>query len=83
VQLWGDGVFMSMPFLVRYGNMFGDAKYANDEAVLQLLTYWLHLNDPAHRPDVSRLRRERQSTWADKETKHSAESGAARWAGLG
>jgi hypothetical protein len=28
---------MSMPFLVRYGNMFGDSKYANDEAVLQLL----------------------------------------------
>ena len=33
-QLWGDGVFMSLPFLVRYGSMFGDSKYANDEAVL-------------------------------------------------
>src|SRR6202008_2704744 len=45
-QLWGDGVFMSMPFLVRYGAMFGDSKYGNDEAVLQLLTYNLHLSDP-------------------------------------
>jgi len=25
-QLWGDGVFMSMPFLVRYGVMFGDSQ---------------------------------------------------------
>ncbi|HKN82395.1 MAG TPA: glycoside hydrolase family 88 protein [Pyrinomonadaceae bacterium] len=26
-QLWGDGVFMSLPLLVRYGRMFGDSKY--------------------------------------------------------
>jgi unsaturated rhamnogalacturonyl hydrolase len=72
-QLWGDGVFMSMPFLVRYGNMFGDSKYTNDEAVLQLMTYSNHLNDfrtglMFHAYDESG-----QSTWADKETKHSAE----------
>ena len=72
-QLWGDGVFMSMPFLVRYGAMFGDSKYTNDEAVLQLLTYWNHLYDfrtglMFHAYDESG-----QSTWADKDTKHSAE----------
>jgi unsaturated rhamnogalacturonyl hydrolase len=72
-QLWGDGVFMSMPFLVRYGAMFGDSKYANDEAVLQLLTYWNHLYDfrtglMFHAYDESG-----QSAWADKDTKHSAE----------
>src|SRR5919202_1060811 len=33
-QLGGAGVFMSMPFFVRDGSMFGDSKYANDEAVL-------------------------------------------------
>ena len=32
-QLWADGVFMSLPFLVRYGKMFGDSKYTNAEAV--------------------------------------------------
>src|SRR5262245_34278335 len=32
-QLWADGVFMGMPFLVRYGQMFDDGKYANAEAV--------------------------------------------------
>src|SRR4026209_768690 len=74
-QLWGDGVFMSMPFLVRYGNLFSDGKYANDEAVLQLLTYWIHLNDPFTGLMFHAYDESGQSTWADKETKHSAE----RW----
>jgi unsaturated rhamnogalacturonyl hydrolase len=72
-QLWGDGVFMSMPFLVRYGLMFDDSKYANDEAVLQLLTYAKHLNDPRTGLMFHAYDESGQSTWADKETKHSAE----------
>src|ERR1700745_1455894 len=46
-QLWADGVFMSLPFLARYGQMFGDSAYANDEVTKQLLIYYQHLNDPA------------------------------------
>lgn len=46
-QLWADGVFMSLPFLARYGQMFGDSNYANDEVVKQMLIYYRHLNDPA------------------------------------
>jgi unsaturated rhamnogalacturonyl hydrolase len=46
-QLWADGVFMSLPFLARYGQMFGESKYANDEVVKQMLIYYRHLNDPA------------------------------------
>ena len=72
-QLWGDGVFMSMPFLVRYGNLFGDGKYANDEAVNQLLIYSNHLNDPRTGLMFHAYDESGQSTWADKETKHSAE----------
>ena len=72
-QLWGDGVFMSMPFLVRYGAMFGDAKYANDEAVLQLLTYWNHLYDTRTGLMFHAYDESGQSAWADKATKHSAE----------
>jgi unsaturated rhamnogalacturonyl hydrolase len=72
-QLWGDGVFMSMPFLVRYGKMFGDSKYANDEAVHQLLTYSSHLNDSRTGLMFHAYDESGQSTWAGKETKHSAE----------
>jgi unsaturated rhamnogalacturonyl hydrolase len=45
-QLWLDGIFMSMPFLVRYGAAFNDSKYACDEAAKQILIYASHLNDP-------------------------------------
>lgn len=46
-QLWADGVFMSLPFLARYGEMFGESKYTNEEVVKQMLIYYKHLNDPA------------------------------------
>ncbi len=71
-QLWLDGMFMSMPFLVRYGKTFNDAKYANDEAVKQLLIYKKHLNDPQtglmfHAYDESGAQ-----PWADPVTHHSS-----------
>src|SRR3954469_11978543 len=72
-QLWADGVFMSLPFLVRYGHMFGDRKYTDAEAVKQLLIYYKHLNDPNtgllwHAYDESG-----QQAWANPTTHTSAE----------
>ena len=72
-QLWGDGVFMSMPFLVRYGLIFGDSKYANDEATKQLTIYANHLNDPVTGLMFHAYDESGQSKWADPTTKHSAE----------
>jgi unsaturated rhamnogalacturonyl hydrolase len=71
-QLWLDGMFMSMPFLVRYGDMFDERKYTCDEAAKQLLIYAKHLNDPAsglmfHAYDESGAQK-----WADPKTHHSA-----------
>src|SRR5712691_496772 len=70
-QLWADGVFMSLPFLARYGQMFGDSKYANEEATKQMLIYYQHLNDPAtgllwHAYDESGAQ-----SWANHETHQS------------
>jgi len=72
-QLWGDGVFMSMPFLVRYGLIFGDSKYANDEATKQLTIYASHLNDPKTGLMFHAYDESGQSKWADPTSKHSAE----------
>lgn len=72
-QLWGDGVFMSMPFLVRYGLIFGDSKYANDEATKQLIIYAKHLNDPGTGLMFHAYDESGQSKWADPATKHSSE----------
>lgn len=72
-QLWGDGVFMSMPFLVRYGLIFGDSKYTNDEATKQLIIYASHLNDPKTGLMFHAYDESGQSKWADPTTRHSAE----------
>ena len=71
-QLWLDGIFMGMPFLVRYGQTFNDATYANDEAVKQILVYYSHLKDDKsgllyHAYDESGAQK-----WADSKTHHSA-----------
>ena len=42
-QLWLDGTYMSLPFLLRYGQVFHDSHYADREAVWQLLIYYKHL----------------------------------------
>jgi len=44
-QLWLDGVFMALPFLVRQGDISDRASPANSEAVHQLLVYGAHLKD--------------------------------------
>ncbi len=70
-QLWGDGVFMSMTFLVRYGKFFGDDTYANNEATKQLVTYASHLNDPQTGLMFHAYDEKGASTWIEPGTKHS------------
>lgn len=70
-QLWLDGLYMSLPFLVHYGKQFHDSRYADNEAVHQLLVYHHHLNDPEtgllfHAYDESGA-----SAWANPVTHHS------------
>ena len=72
-QLWADGVFMSMPFLIRYGKLYGDGAYANDEVTKQLIIYASHLNDPQTGLMFHAFDESGASTWADRTTKHSAE----------
>ena len=71
-QLWGDGVFMGVPFLLRYGRLFGDSAYANQEAARQLIVYAKHLQSPDgllyHAYDESGT-----AAWADPATHHSPE----------
>lgn len=44
-ELWLDGLYMSMPFLVRYGKTFGEEEYCYAEAIHQYKTYASHLQD--------------------------------------
>jgi len=70
-QLWADGVFMSLPFLVRYGQMFGDSTYTNAEATKQMLIYYKHLNDPATGLLWHAYDEKGAQSWADPENHHS------------
>ena len=45
-QLWLDGTYMSMPFLLRYGNEFGDTAYARSQAASAVLIDASHLQAP-------------------------------------
>jgi unsaturated rhamnogalacturonyl hydrolase len=86
-QLWGDGVFMVLPFLVRYGEWVGDASYANSQAPKQLEIYFSHLRDN----NLNLLRHawaqdpnDPAATWANKTTGQAPESWcrAAGWFGM-
>jgi len=64
-QLWLDGTFMALPFIVRQGALSGHQREADAEAVKQLLVYGAHTRDPNgplyfHAYDESGA-----STWAD------------------
>jgi unsaturated rhamnogalacturonyl hydrolase len=45
-QNWGDGVFMVLPQLVNYGELFGDSMYTGAESTKQLTVYDKHLLAP-------------------------------------
>jgi len=45
-QLWLDGTFMALPFIVRQGALSGHQREADAEAVKQLLVYGAHTRDP-------------------------------------
>jgi len=71
-QLWLDGTYMALPFMVHYGEAFGRQKYAYDEASKQLLIYASHLNDPTSGLLFHAFDESGQQKWADPVTHHSS-----------
>jgi unsaturated rhamnogalacturonyl hydrolase len=71
-QLWLDGIYMGMPFLVRYGQMYDGSKYANEEAVKQMLVYGKHLKDPKKGLLYHAYDESGKQKWADPATRHSS-----------
>jgi unsaturated rhamnogalacturonyl hydrolase len=71
-QLWLDGMYMSMPFLVQYGAAFGERDATCDEAARQLMIYAGHLNDPATGLMFHAYDESGKQPWADPVTHHSS-----------
>jgi unsaturated rhamnogalacturonyl hydrolase len=82
-QLWSDGVFMSLPFLARYGNLVGDKATAQNDAMNNLIVYASHLQRSDglfwHAYDESGTQ-----SWVVPGTKHSPEvwCRAVGWYGM-
>lgn len=72
-QLWADGTYMSLPFVLEYGQAFGDATYGADEAATQLLIYGRHLQDESTGLIIHGYDQDRASPWADPATGLSPE----------
>jgi unsaturated rhamnogalacturonyl hydrolase len=70
-QLWLDGTYMIVPFLLRYGAAYNDAAYADAEAAKQITVYGSHLQSPTgllyHAYSLDPI------SWADPSTHHSAQ----------
>jgi unsaturated rhamnogalacturonyl hydrolase len=82
-ELWADGTYMALPFLLRYGQTFNDATYTNDETSRQIAIYSSHLKASngllyhAYDEDGS-------VSWDDPTTHHSKEfwCRATGWFGM-
>jgi unsaturated rhamnogalacturonyl hydrolase len=72
-QLWGDGTFMIVPFLIHYGQSIGEATYTQNEAAKQLLVYGSHLQDPTTGLLYHAYDETGASSWADPKTHHSSQ----------
>lgn len=71
-QLWLDGNYMAVPFLVRYGRACNDSEYTNNEAIRQLLVYHKHLKSN-HRGLLYHAYDESgKAPWSDPVTHHSS-----------
>lgn len=70
-QLWLDGNYMAVPFLLRYGRAFGDDKWANAEAVKQLTVYHSHLKSDRFGLLYHAYDESGKADWADPKTHHS------------
>ena len=71
-QLWLDGTYMALPFMVRAGALLGKQKTADTEAMRQLLLYDKHLKD-AHGPLFLHAYDESGTmTWANPTTHQSS-----------
>jgi unsaturated rhamnogalacturonyl hydrolase len=83
-QLWGDGTFMLVPFLVRYGQIFNDSTYANDEGARQLIIYGNHLRNPNTDLLFHAYAENGDTKWANPVTHDSPESWcrAMGWYGM-
>ncbi|MBU2881677.1 glycoside hydrolase family 88 protein [Psychrosphaera sp. B3R10] len=71
-QLWLDGVYMGMPFLAEYSNMFEDG-HSLDEVIKEFTLTYKYLRDANTGNYYHAWDEQKQQDWADKNTGLSPE----------
>ncbi|KAK0384403.1 hypothetical protein NLU13_8490 [Sarocladium strictum] len=64
-QVWADGSFMANPFLGRWGHMFGESRYTDDETLEQIMVYGDHLQQQDTGLLLHAYDESREAAWAD------------------
>ena len=72
-QMWGDGIYMAEPFIMRYGAMFDEVDESADIATFQIILFADHAYDSTknlmlHAWDITK-----EASWADSVTGLSPE----------
>jgi rhamnogalacturonyl hydrolase YesR len=70
-EMWIDGIYMGAPFLVRYGQLFGEAASGNDTAVFQATLVAGHCLDQRTGLLYHAWDQDRDAPWADRKTGRS------------
>jgi unsaturated rhamnogalacturonyl hydrolase len=72
-QLWLDGAYMALPFMLRYGRQFGTPAAASDEVTKQLSLHIQHMKDPVTGLLYHGYDETGTQSWADPVDHHSPE----------
>ena len=72
-QLWLDGAYVALPFMMEYARAFGDVATAGDEAAKQLRLHIEHLQDPTTGLLYHAYDELAQQPWANPTTRRSPE----------
>ena len=67
-EMWADGIYMAEPFLIKYGKLFGDREYCDNEASFQAVLFASHAQDPKTGLLYHGWDQDRNAAWADPRT---------------
>lgn len=72
-QMWCDGVYMALPFFVKYGYRIGEQSYCDSMAAFQTLLLASHAYDESKQLLYHGWDESKQASWADPQTGVSPE----------
>jgi unsaturated rhamnogalacturonyl hydrolase len=72
-QMWCDGVYMALPFFVKYGYRIGEQSYCDSMAAFQTLLFSSHAYVPSKKLLLHGWDESGQASWADATTGCSPE----------